>query len=71
MKNCQLVSQQNLMQGGNWTSCSDLRTHLIGDDYCDNEMNSAACLYDAGDCCSNTTPGWNKYCGSTCTCKQP
>jgi len=35
------------------------------------EMNSLACLYDAGDCCNNTTPGWNTYCGSTCTCKQP
>jgi len=61
----------SVLSGTTWTSCPDSRTSWIGDDYCDNEMNSLACLYDAGDCCNNTTPGWNTYCGSTCICKQP
>ena len=54
-----------------FTTCGDSRTSWIGDDVCDNEMNSVACFYDAGDCCGNTTPGWNAYCGTTCTCNQP
>jgi len=59
------------MQGGTWTSCDESSTTWIGDNYCDNNLNTASCLYDAGDCCDNTTPGWNIYCGSTCTCKRP
>ena len=34
----------------------------IGDDYCDDGNNNAACNFDGGDCCDNSTPGWDSYC---------
>ena len=34
----------------------------IGDNYCDDRNNNAACNFDGGDCCDNSTPGWDSYC---------
>ena len=34
----------------------------IGDNYCDDGNNNAACNFDGGDCCGNSTPGWDSYC---------
>ena len=34
----------------------------IGDNYCDDELNNAACEFDKGDCCNNSKPGWDNYC---------
>ena len=35
---------------GNSTFCPYL--DLVGDGYCDDEVNTPECLYDSGDCCS-------------------
>ena len=29
-------------------------THWVGDNWCDDENNNAACNYDGGDCCKDT-----------------
>ena len=34
----------------------------IGDNYCDDENNNAACQFDGGDCCNNTMLHWDWYC---------
>merc|ERR1711971_1524356 len=41
----------------------------IGDNYCDDENNNAACQSDGGDCCNNSAPNWDWYC-SACQCLQ-
>jgi len=41
----------------------------IGDNYCDDENNNAACQFDGGDCCNNSAPNWDWYC-SACQCLQ-
>merc|ERR1711899_88817 len=41
----------------------------IGDDYCDDELNNAACEFDKGDCCNNSKPNWDHYC-TVCQCLQ-
>ena len=46
----------------------------IGDNYCDDENNNAACQFDGGDCCNNSDPMWDFYCsvskkGSILGCK--
>merc|ERR1712172_210306 len=48
---------------------SNCITHWIGDNYCDDENNNAACQFDGGDCCDNSTPNWDYYC-SACQCLQ-
>jgi len=42
----------------------------IGDNYCDDENNNAACQFDGGDCCNNSGQFWDRYC-SACQCLQP
>ena len=42
----------------------------IGDTYCDDETNNAACNWDGGDCCNNDNPDWRKYC-KVCHCLDP
>merc|ERR1711935_486269 len=39
----------------------------IGDNYCDDENNNAACQFDGGDCCNNSMLHWDSYC-SACQC---
>merc|ERR1711962_565907 len=39
----------------------------IGDTYCDDETNNAACNWDGGDCCNNDNPDWKEYC-TVCEC---
>merc|ERR1711935_845486 len=39
----------------------------IGDNYCDDENNNAACQFDGGDCCNNSNQFWDWYC-SDCAC---
>merc|ERR1712223_1070818 len=40
----------------------------IGDNYCDDQNNNAACEFDGGDCCQdNPSQGWDNYC-SDCLC---
>ena len=39
----------------------------IGDTYCDDETNNAACNWDGGDCCNNNNPDWKEYC-TICEC---
>ena len=39
----------------------------FGDDFCDDENNTADCGFDGGDCCNNEGPGWNNYC-TDCEC---
>ena len=34
----------------------------IGDMFCDDELNNAACEYDKGDCCDNDFVWWDIYC---------
>merc|ERR1711971_1363849 len=46
---------------------SNCITHWIGDNYCDDGNNNAACQFDGGDCCDNSTPNWDYYC-SACQC---
>merc|ERR1711997_706547 len=47
---------------------SDCIDQWIGDDYCDDENNNAACGFDGGDCCQeNPIDGWDQYC-SDCLC---
>ena len=41
---------------------SNCITHWIGDNYCDDQNNNAACQFDGGDCCNNSNSGWNNYC---------
>merc|ERR1711994_354631 len=41
-----------------------------GDDYCDDENNTAACDWDGGDCCNNTNEGWDNFC-TACQCLDP
>ena len=36
----------------------------IGDGYCDPQNNFAECQWDGNDCCNNSNPGWNSYCGN-------
>jgi len=48
---------------------SNCITHWIGDNYCDDQNNNAACQFDGGDCCNNSNSGWNNYC-SACQCLQ-
>ena len=36
--------------------------HWIGDNYCDDENNNAACQFDGGDCCNNSMSNWDWYC---------
>lgn len=40
--------------------------HLIGDQICDDSLNTPECLYDMGDCCGGDT----SFC-SNCTCLEP
>ena len=42
--------------------CIDGVKRWIGDDYCDDVNNNAACQYDGGDCCNNFKANWNFYC---------
>ena len=42
-------------------SCAGV-PNWIGDNYCDDNNNNAACQFDGGDCCNNSKPGWNNYC---------
>jgi hypothetical protein len=39
----------------------------IGDGYCDDYNNKAACNFDNGDCCSSVVTDWNKFC-TDCNC---
>ena len=43
---------------------------LVGDGYCDDVNNNAACNWDGGDCCNNDKSYWKKYC-SECQCLNP
>merc|ERR1711956_87557 len=40
----------------------------IGDKFCDNENNNAACQWDGGDCCNNSYNYWDWYCKPNCQC---
>jgi len=42
----------------------------VGDGWCDDQTNTAACNWDGGDCCNNTRRRWWKYC-SDCLCLDP
>merc|ERR1712127_382173 len=46
---------------------SNCITHWIGDNYCDDENNNAACQFDGGDCCNNSMSNWDWYC-TACQC---
>ena len=50
---------------GGYSSCQD---DWIGDGYCDDDNNNAACSYDGGDCCGDTII--MSYC-SACQCLDP
>merc|ERR1712008_388830 len=43
----------------------------IGDKFCDNENNNAACQWDGGDCCNNSYGFWDWYCQPNCQCLDP
>merc|ERR1712008_161009 len=43
----------------------------IGDKFCDNENNNAACQWDGGDCCNNSYHFWDWYCNPNCQCLDP
>jgi len=47
------------------SECAD---SWIGDNYCDDENNNAACQFDGGDCCQESpAAGWDNYCNA-CEC---
>ena len=50
---------------GGYSSCQD---DWIGDGYCDDDNNNAACSYDGGDCCGDTII--MNYC-TACQCLDP
>ena len=47
------------------TNCA--APHWFGDNFCDDENNTADCGFDGGDCCNNEGPGWDNYCAD-CEC---
>ena len=58
----QLIQVCQCLQTGSTTAPCTGNKNWIGDNYCDDELNNAACEFDKGDCCNNSKPGWNNYC---------
>merc|ERR1712153_248401 len=58
---CQCLQEAQCAGVQNW----------VGDNYCDNENNNAACQWDGGDCCNNSNAMWDWYCKPNCECLDP
>ena len=42
--------------------CPTLKKYWYQDSFCDDEMNTAGCFYDGGDCCKQIHSYWNAFC---------
>ena len=68
---CILVFQENPSETTTEPTTNECeRPDWVGDDYCDDETNNAACNWDGGDCCNNDKPDWRKFC-KVCECLDP